>query len=77
LSRIRRDKKFGQADFIIGYYDRVEDSMIRVPLRELYFEPDEHFAFDLIDHEGALHGIPLHRIREVFRHGAVNWYREH
>ena len=51
--------------------------MIRVPLRELYFEPDEHFAFDLIDHEGALHGIPLHRIREVFRHGAVNWYREH
>jgi hypothetical protein len=77
LSRIRRDKKFGQADFIIGYYDRVEDSMIRVPLRELYFEPDEHFAFDLIDHEGALHGIPLHRIREVFRHVSVNWYREH
>ena len=46
LSRIRWDETFGQADFIIGYYDRVEDRIIRVPLRELYFEADDHFAFD-------------------------------
>ena len=76
MSRIRRDKKFGQADFIIGYYDRVEDRIIRVPLRELYFEPGDHFSFDLIDHEGALHSIPLHRIREVFRDGERIWHRE-
>ncbi len=34
LSRIRRDKAFGQGEFIIGYYDRVEDAIIRVPLRK-------------------------------------------
>ena len=77
LSRIRWDKAFGQADFIIGYYDRVEDRIVRVPLRELYFEPDDHFSFDLIDHQGALHSIPLHRIKEVRRDGELIWHREH
>ena len=73
LSRIRWDETFGQADFIIGYYDRI----IRVPLRELYFEADDHFAFDLIDHQGVLHSIPLHRIKEVYRDGELIWHREH
>jgi uncharacterized protein (UPF0248 family) len=77
LSRIRWDERFGQAQFVIGYYDRVEKRIIRVPLRELYFEPGDHFAFDLIDHEGALHNIPLHRIKQVYRNGELIWHREH
>jgi uncharacterized protein (UPF0248 family) len=77
LSRIRWDEAFGQADFVIGYYDRLEERIIRVPLRELYFEPDDHFAFDLIDYQGALHSIPLHRIKEVYRDGELIWHREH
>jgi uncharacterized protein (UPF0248 family) len=75
LNRIRWDRDFGRADFLIGYYDRVTDEIIRVPLAELYFEPDDHFSFELVDHAGELHSIPLHRIREVFRDGALIWQR--
>ena len=50
---------------------------IRVPMREIFFEPSDHFAFDLYDHEGALHSIPLHRVKQVFRNGELIWHREH
>ncbi|UCC57307.1 MAG: DUF504 domain-containing protein [Gammaproteobacteria bacterium] len=77
LNRIRWDTKFGQADFEIGYYDRVEDRIIHVPMREIFFETGDHFAFDLYDKEGELHSIPLHRVKEVFRNGELIWHREH
>ena len=77
LNRIRWDRDYGAADFVIGYYDRVEDRIIRVALAELYFEPGDHFSFDLIDAEGQLHSIPLHRIKEVYRDGVLIWHREH
>lgn len=77
LNRIRWDEDFGRGEFVIGYYDRVEDRIIRVPLRELFFEPGDHFAFDLIDTAGELHSIPLHRIKEVRRNGELIWHREH
>jgi uncharacterized protein (UPF0248 family) len=77
LSRIRWDRQFGEGDFVIGYYDRVEDAVIRVPMRELFFPPDNHFAFDLIDQDGVLHSVPLHRIREVYRNDKLIWHRAH
>jgi uncharacterized protein (UPF0248 family) len=77
LSRIRWDRQFGEGDFVIGYYDRVEDAVIRVPMRELFFPPDNHFAFDLIDQDGVLHRVPLHRIREVYRNDKLIWHRAH
>ncbi len=77
LSRIRWDRQFGAGDFVIGYYDRVEDTVIRVPMRELFFQPDNHFAFDIIDQDGVLHSVPLHRIREVYRDDKLIWHREH
>jgi uncharacterized protein (UPF0248 family) len=77
LSRIRWDRQFGEGDFVIGYYDRVEDAVIRVPMRELFFQPDNHFAFDLIDRDGVLHSVPLHRIREVYRNDKLIWHRTH
>jgi uncharacterized protein (UPF0248 family) len=76
LSRIRRDKKIGRGEFIIGYYDRVEDAIIRLPLREILVRPDDHSAFDIIDQEGVLQSIPLHRIREVYKDGELIWHRE-
>jgi len=77
LSRIRWDRQFGEGDFVIGYYDRVEDAVVRVPMRELFFQPDNHFAFDLIDRDGVLHSVPLHRIREVYRNDKLIWHRTH
>jgi len=76
LNRIRWDKEFGQGDFVIGYYDRVEDTIIRTPLREILIEPDDHFAFDIIDHDGVLQSIPLHRIREVYKDNELIWHRD-
>jgi len=77
LNRIRWDREFGQGNFVIGYYDRVEDRIVHVPLRELFFESGDHFSFDLYDHEGVLHNIPLHRIKEVYKDKELIWHREH
>jgi uncharacterized protein (UPF0248 family) len=77
LNRIRWDREYGQADIEIGYYDRLEQRIIRVPMRSIFFEPGDHFAFDLYDHEGELHSIPLHRVKQVFRNGELIWHREH
>ena len=77
LNRIRWDREFGKGDFVIGYHDRVDDRIIRVPLREIFFELDDHFSFELIDHDNVLHNIPLHRIKEVYKDGKLIWHREH
>lgn len=77
LNRIRWDKEFGQGDFVIGYHDRVDDRIVSIPLREIFFESDDHFSFDLIDHDNVLHSIPLHRIKEVYKDGKLIWHREH
>ncbi|MGB5472604.1 MAG: DUF504 domain-containing protein [Gammaproteobacteria bacterium] len=77
LSRIRWDPAFGAAEFEIGYYDRVENRIIRVPLREIFFETGDHFTFDLYDRDGELHSIPLHRVKQVFRNGELIWERVH
>ena len=76
LNRIRWDKEYGNAEFTIGYFDRVEDRIISVPFKEIYFDRQDHFNFSLIDEEGEFHTIPLHRIRQVFRNGDLVWQRK-
>ena len=75
LSRIRWDEAYGNADFVIGYYDRIEDRIITVPLKELYYDKEDHFDFELMDVHGEIQTIPLHRIRQVFRNGELVWER--
>lgn len=77
LSRIRWDKAFGDARFEIGYLDRLEQRIVRVPLREIAFAREDHFAFEFLDAEGGTHSVPLHRIKEVYRDGELIWHREH
>ena len=62
---------------MIGYYDRVADCIVRVPLREVFFKSGDHFSFDIYDHDGVLHNIPLHRIKEVYKDKELIWHREH
>ncbi len=76
LNRIKWDHEFGQAEFIIGYHDRFEDGVIKVPLKELFFDSEDHFDFELVDDMGTTHTIPLHRIREVYRDGRLIWRRD-
>lgn len=75
LSRIRWDSEYAKADFSIGYYDRVENLVVIVPLKSIEFEPDNRFSFLLYDDFGELHSIPLHRIRQVYRNGELIWER--
>ncbi len=77
LHRIRWDEKFGKGDFRIGYYDRLEGRIVRVPLAQITFEQGNHYSFQLIDEDAAIHNIPLHRVKEVYRDGKLIWHRQH
>ena len=76
LSRIRWDPAFGHGRWEIGYLDRVQGSVVRVPLDEIRTEEANRFAFEVVDEEGVAHSIPYHRIRMVWRNGKVVWARE-
>lgn len=75
LNRIRWDNEFGRNDFRLLYYDRKKDGMIEVPLKQIYFDSNDHFDFNLVDESGVTHSIPLHRIRQVYRDGKLIWER--
>lgn len=77
LSRIRWDEQFGAAEFVLGYYDRVEGEILCVPFKAVQFEPGDHFSFQVVDEEGVVHTVPLHRVKEVYRNGELIWHREH
>jgi uncharacterized protein (UPF0248 family) len=77
LNRIRWDPEYGQGDFAIGYYDRLEERIIVVPFGEVAFAPDDHFAIQVTDALGQTHNVPLHRVCEVYRNGERIWQREH
>lgn len=76
LNRIRWDHVYAVADFEIGYYDRIEDRIIRIPFSALSFPADDHFAFELLDSQGEVHHVPFHRVREIHRNGRCIWSRQ-
>jgi len=75
LSRIRHDKEFGRGQFEIGYFDRREDTIERVALREINFPEGEPRVFEVADEAGQMRRIPFHRVREVYRDGQRIWQR--
>ncbi len=74
LNRIRWDEEFGQGDFEVGIYDRIEDSVEFQPLENLHMEKGHHFSFTLCIDSKEL-TIPYHRIREVHKNGECIWKR--
>ena len=76
LARIRWDPRFGAAEFAVGYYDRVEDRVIVVPFREVWFDPEDRFALQVTDAGGVVHSVPLHRVCAVYRNGERIWARQ-
>jgi uncharacterized protein (UPF0248 family) len=75
LARIRWDADFGKSRFVIGYWDRVAGKVLHVDLREIAWDPGNPSFFDLTDEDGVDHGIPFHRVREVWRDGTLIWQR--
>lgn len=76
LNRIQWDAEFGNARFMIGYYDRLDDRIVRVPLQRVHLARGAHFSFDVEDEDGGTHMVPFHRVREVWRNGALIWQRK-
>ena len=76
LNRIKWDAQFGHADFVLGYHDRFDENIVKIPLNEIHFDKQDHFDFEVIDDMGETHSIPLHRVREVYRNGELIWHRE-
>lgn len=77
LSRIRWDRAFGDAEFAIGYYDRLLNIVVRVPMSTVIGQSTDHQALQIMDPEGLIHSVPLHRIRVVYRNGELIWQRSH
>lgn len=75
LNRIRWDPEFAKGNFALGYYDRTENRIMLVPLKEVTFPPESPATFELVDPEGQLHRIPFHRVREVYRDSQRIWHR--
>jgi uncharacterized protein (UPF0248 family) len=75
LNRIRWDPEFAKGNFELGYYDRAENRIILVPLREVSFPEDAPRSFQLTDVEGQVHRVPFHRVREVYKDSQRIWHR--
>lgn len=74
INRIHWDRDFARAEFDIVYLDR-EEGLVRLPLRMISFQDEDHFFFHFTDDEGRTHSVPLHRVRKVFRNGELIWER--
>ena len=46
-----------------------------MPLARIVFEADSPGSFDAIEDDGSVHSVPYHRVREVYRDGALIWRR--
>jgi len=75
LNRIVWDPEFGNADFAVGYYDRVFDRIVRVSFKRIRLERGQHFSFEVVGNDGVARMVPFHRVREVTRNGALIWRR--
>ena len=76
LNRIHWDPEFGTGDFELGFHDRFEKEIVRLPFRRIVFVPGDHYFFHYVDDVGIEHGVPFHRIRDVYRNGERIWHRE-
>jgi uncharacterized protein (UPF0248 family) len=75
LHRIRWDPEFSKGTFELGYYDRVLHRELTVPFSSVSFDLDRQGTFSVPDEDGNMRHIPLHRVRTVYKDGAVIWKR--
>lgn len=77
LNRIHWDPEFGKGDFELGFLDKLEGKIIRLPFLKITFVAGDHYFFHYTDQEGEDHNVPFHRIKAVYKNGALIWQREH
>ena len=62
-------------DYIIQYYDRVEDKLISLPANKILPLDTNPIGFDVHDEELNTITIPHHRIRRFLKNRNVVWER--
>jgi uncharacterized protein (UPF0248 family) len=77
LNRIRWDAEFGRGEFKVGYVDHLRKGLVYVPLAEVRQEADSLSCFEVTDEDGVVRSVPYHRVKEVWKDGALIWHREH
>lgn len=75
LHRIKWDVEFGKGEFAVGYYDRIAHEERLVPFVSIRLDPQWPQTFSFHDEDGIVRHIPLHRVRTVYKDGAVVWRR--
>jgi uncharacterized protein (UPF0248 family) len=74
LHRIKWDAEFGTGEFALSYEDRVAHQEMTVPFASITLDPGRR-TFSLLDEDGVVAHIPLHRVRAVYKDGAAIWLR--
>jgi uncharacterized protein (UPF0248 family) len=49
---------------------------VRVPFERIRLPEDHRFGFEALEDDGTAHSVPYHRVREVWRDGALIWARQ-
>jgi uncharacterized protein (UPF0248 family) len=75
LARIRWDRDFGRGRFELAYLDRGRKALVRLPLERIRISADDRFGFEALEEDGSVHSVPYHRVRAVWRDGALIWSR--
>jgi uncharacterized protein (UPF0248 family) len=74
LHRIKWDAEFGRGTFALAYDDRVALQERVIPFASIAIDPGA-FSFSFCDEDEVVAHIPLHRVRAVYKDGAVIWQR--
>jgi uncharacterized protein (UPF0248 family) len=75
LHRIRWDPEFGRGRFALGYDDRVAHEERVVGFEAIALDRERPGFFSIADQAGQVAEIPLHRVRTVYKDGAIIWQR--
>jgi uncharacterized protein (UPF0248 family) len=75
LHRIRWDAAWRGGRFEIGYLDRVAGRVVRVPVTERLLDAARPESLAVHGADGVAFSLPLHRVRQVWRDGAIIWER--
>jgi len=72
LNKIIWDARERPEEYVIGYYDRVQDKVIEIAFKDIAKIEE---GFIIIERRGEKAMIPLHRVRIVKKKGEIIWQR--
>jgi uncharacterized protein (UPF0248 family) len=74
LHQIRWDPNF-TGEFEVAFVDRMQPELQRLPVRDMQLDSRAR-SFTFLDAQENRISVPLHRVRRVYRDGALIWSRD-